>query len=432
MDIKGKHLSYEERMAIERMLSAGDSFKEIGRVLGRDCTTISKEVRGHRIFRKTGSVGSTFNDCASVPGCTASRLCPGCTRRGLCQNCRECTRVCPGYRKLTCPKLARPPYVCNACRVRSRCRLEKSLYHSAGAQTEYREVLSDCRQGVRITREEAGRIDSIVSPLLRKGQSPHHVWANHADELMVSERTLYGYLDMGMFSARNLDLPRKVRYRERKRKAGEPFRVDRACRQGRTYADYLAFMSENPGMPVVEMDSVEGRRGGKVLLTLHFVTAQLMLAFLRDSNTARSVADVFGRLHAALGEGLFTRLFPVLLGDNGSEFSSPADIEAGSGGLRRTRVFYCDPGAPHQKGAAENNHEMIRRVIPKGVSMDSLTQADVSLMMDHINSYGRKNLGDRSPYEVFALFYGEEVLGRLGVAPVPADGVTLLPSLLKK
>lgn len=432
MDNKGKHLTYEERMTIERMLSAGDSFKEIGRTLGRDCTTVSKEVRGHRVFRKTGAVGSIFNDCASFRDCTASRICPGCAKRGMCRNCRDCTRACPGYRKHACPKLARPPYVCNPCRRRSRCRPEKSFYYSGSAQAEYRALLSDCRQGVHVTPEEAGRIDAIVSPLLRKGQSPHHVWANHADELMVCERTLYAYLGMGMFSARNLDLPRKVRYRERRKKAGAPFRVDRACRRGRTYDDYLSFMSENPGMPVVEMDSVEGRKGGRVLLTLHFVTAQLMLAFLRGSNTARSVTDIFGELYAALGEESFTRLFPVLLGDNGSEFSDPEAIEAGNGGLRRTRVFYCDPGAPHQKGAAENNHEMIRRVIPKGVSMDSLTQADISLMMDHINSYGRKSLGDRSPYEVFALFYGEEALGRLGVSPVPADGVTLLPSLLKK
>lgn len=97
----------------------------------------------------------------------------------------------------------------------------------------------------------------------------------------------------------------------------------------------------------------------------------------------------------------------MLLGDNGSEFSNPSAIEMDLQGNQRTRVFYCDPQAPYQKGAAENNHALIRRIIPKGISLDPFNQEDISLMMNHINSYGRPNLGDKTPYEVFASLYGE-------------------------
>ncbi|NMA33540.1 MAG: hypothetical protein GX940_03180 [Clostridiaceae bacterium] len=58
---------------------------------------------------------------------------------------------------------------------------------------------------------------------------------------------------------------------------------------------------------------------------------------------------------------------------------------------------------------------MIRRIIPKGRSPDDFTQQDITLVMNHINSYGRPNLGDKTPYWVFASFYGEKILRRMNV-----------------
>ena len=98
----------------------------------------------------------------------------------------------------------------------------------------------------------------------------------------------------------------------------------------------------------------------------------------------------------------------------------------------RTNVFYCDPSAPYQKGACEVNHELIRRILPKGSSFDDLTQKDIFLMMDHINSYKRKKLNNRSPYEAFSFYYGEDVLRKLGCRPVAAENIILKPKLLKK
>jgi IS30 family transposase len=247
---------------------------------------------------------------------------------------------------------------------------------------------------------------------------------------MLSEKTIYNYVDYNIFSARNIDLPRKVRYRPRKKHIY--FKVDKACRVGRTYDDYIEFMKENTDIPVVQMDSVEGTRGGKVLLTLHFVESELMLAFLRDSNDSKSVIDIFEGLYLNLSPDVFMKLFQLLLGDNGSEFSNPKAIEFDGEGNRRTRMFYCDPSSPFQKGAAENNHEFIRRIIPKGTSLDSFCQRDINLMMDHINSYGRKKLGDKSPYEAFAFINGKEPLEKLGCRHIPTKDITLQPPLLKK
>jgi IS30 family transposase len=180
------------------------------------------------------------------------------------------------------------------------------------------------------------------------------------------------------------------------------------------------------------MDTVEGVKSGSVLLTIHFTDSRFMLAFLRAANTAASVTEVFDSLYEVLGHELFEELFPVLLTDNGSEFSNPSAIEFNSEGKERTRIFYCDPSCPYQKGAAENNHELIRRIFRKGLPFDSYSQEDISLMMDHINSYTRKALGRRSPYEVFQFLHGADVLKKLGAAPILPDEITLHPSLLKK
>lgn len=426
-----KHLSSLERLAIEQGLREGNSFKALGREPGRDCTTISKEVRSHLVYRKTGGMGKPFNDCANRFSCTHTYLCDSaeCRNRRCCF-CSRCHLHCADYSKTACPKLEKPPYVCNGCSERSRCTLEKRIYSASAAQAEYEEVRSESRSGPCISEAGAHRLDDFISPLVMQGQSIHHICVNNPDEIMFSERCIYNYVDSGIFSARNIDLPRKVRYRQRKSRH-DSFQVDKACRIGRDWTAFLEFLSGWPGCPVVQMDSVEGTKGGKVLLTIHFVKSEFMLAFLRERNTAASVCLVFENLYDLLGGKTFRKLFPVLLGDNGSEFSDPAAIETDPDNGLRTRIFYCDPSSPFQKRAAENNHEFIRRILPKGSSFGHLTQEKVDLMMNHINSYTRANLGNHSPYKMFRTMYGQEILDVLGATLISPNDIVLRPELLK-
>jgi len=429
---KSKHLTSNDRSNIQQYLTDGRSFKHMARELGKDPSTFSKEIRSHIQFKKTGCYGRPFNSCLIRKTCPVRKLCGNLRCNGLCKFCtiHPCSRSCPDYQLEICKKLSSPPYVCNGCKTRSSCTLEKRMYTASDAQKEYEETRSEARQGLQITEKEALRLDNLISPLLLKGQSLHHVCVNHADEIMYHERTLYHYVDRGIFSARNIHMPRLMRMGKRKPKKS-PFKVDRKCRIGRTYIDYQNHLAGNPGLSVVEMDSVEGCKGGKVLLTLHFVVPQLMLAFIRDANTSQSVIDAFNTLDEALEPEVFKRLFQVVLGDNGSEFSNPGAIEADAQGNSRTKVFYCDPSAPYQKGAIENNHTLLRRIIPKGTPLDAFTQEDINLMMNHVNSYTRQNLGDKSPYDVFAALFGEETLKKMNAEHVPPDMVTLRPSLLK-
>lgn len=431
---KQKHLTLENRTTIQTELDKGTSFKGIGILLGKDCTTISKEVRKHIRKEKTGAMGKAFNDCLLNlrHQCSIRSICSRCTSisKRPCWACGKCTETCSSYVPFSCPKLQRPPYVCNPCKERSKCSLEKSFYRAIHAQRQYDEMKSGSRSGFALSEEQLAHLDSIVSPLLLNGQSLHHIAVHHQDETMVSERTLYTYVNNGLFSARNIDMPRAVRMRPRKgKKTG--IKVDKACRIGRTFQDYQDFMVDNPHLPVRQLDSVDGTKGSSVLLTIHFVQQELQLAFLRPANDSQSVIDIFERLYLELRPDIFIQLFPALLADNGSEFSNPRAIELDRQGNQRTRLFYCNPNAPYQKGHCENNHEMIRRCIPKGTDLGRYTQAQINLMMSHINSYARPSLGNKSPYDVFAFQYGEEILKILGLQKIPADEIILTPKLFK-
>lgn len=304
------------------------------------------------------------------------------------------------------------------------------MYDAHKAHMEYVEVRSESRSGFNLTEEELIHLNSVISPLLMNGQSLHHIMIHNSDRISCCEKTAYIYINNNLFDARNIDMPRVVRFRPRRRKSIE-LKVDKKCRIGRTYEDFHEFMKNNPSLPVVELDSVEGVKGGAVLLTVHFVLPRLQLAFYRESNTSQSVMEIFNHLYALLGADTYKKLFPVLLVDNGAEFSNPKALEFDEQGNRRSYVFYCNPASPNQKGACENNHEFIRRVIPKGDDIGKYGQDKINLMMNHINSYSRPEVGDKSPYEMFSFFYDKRILDTLGVKPIEPNSIILKPELLK-
>lgn len=428
-----KFFSYEERLDMQRFLKEGLSFKEISRRLGKDPSTISREVRKYSSEIATGYPGQTHNTCKNRKACNKRRICgDNCSRSTqYCKHCNLCNTYCADYLEEVCWARFRAPYICNGCKEIGKCSLVKNFYDAEQAHIRAHETVSQSRSGLCVNEQEVVRLNQLLSPLVRQGQSLHQIYIHHKDELMCSEKTMYNYIDACLFDVRNIDLPRKVRFRERYKKL--EFKVDKRCRVGRTYEEFEKLLEKNPDTAVVQMDSVIGSKGGKCLLTIHFVDTSFMLAFLRDANTSKSVTDIFSYLYEVLGNRIFQSLFPVLLTDNGSEFSNPKAIEEPddlSG--RKTRVFYCDAGKPYQKGAIEVNHELIRRILPKGTSFDQLTQEDINLMMNHINSYKRKKLNNRSPYETFSFYHGEEVLSKLGCKPVTASDILLKPSLLKK
>lgn len=399
-----KFFTYEDRLNLQKKLKESMSIKAIATDLGKNPTTISREIKKYSSEIATGYPGYPFNECKNRFNCRNKNICgKDCSRKATqyCKLCPYCNEHCKDFVREVCTARFRPPYVCNGCEKIGKCSLLKSIYDAEHAHIKAHNVISESRSGLCVSEEEIARLNAIITPLVNNGQSVHQIYVEHENELMCSEKTIYNYIDACLFDVRNIDLPRKVKFRERYKKP--EFKVDKGCRIGRNYQEYLKFKEKNPDLAEVQMDSVMGVKGGKCLLTIHFVESSLMLAFIRDANTSQSVIDVFNGLDKVLGNELFSELFPYILTDNGSEFSNPRAIEyrehpEPGASYHRTNIYYCDAGCPYQKGACEVNHELIRRIIPKETSIDDLTQTDVFKMMNHINSYKRKKLNNRSPY----------------------------------
>ena len=309
--------------------------------------------------------------------------------------------------------------------------MDKKLYSSKYADDCYRELLSSSREGINQTPESIQRMNDILTPLVQKGQSIAHIYATHADDMKCSRRTVYEYIDAGVFDVRNIDLRRKVKYRKRK-KPTDTSAKDRSYRKGHNYEDFRKRVEKSPEASVVEMDCVEGSKTSrKVLLTMTFRRTHLVLIFLLASQTQEEVLRVFNLLEERLGTILFRRLFEIILTDGGTEFANREGLERSSGKGTRTTVYYCDPYSFWQKGCCEKNHEYIRYVRKKGSSFDDLEQSDVDLLANHINSTKRDSLNGHSPFELSQMLLDEKLLTVMNYRAVAPDDVMLTPELLK-
>ena len=309
--------------------------------------------------------------------------------------------------------------------------MDKKLYSSKYADDCYRELLSSSREGINQTPESIQRMNDILTPLVQKGQSIAHIYATHADDMKCSRRTVYEYIDAGVFDVRNIDLRRKVKYRKRK-KPTDTSAKDRSYRKGHNYEDFRKRVEKSPEASVVGMDCVEGSKTSrKVLLTMTFRRTHLVLIFLLASQTQEEVLRVFNLLEERLGTVLFRRVFEIILTDGGTEFANREGLERSSGKGTRTTVYYCDPYSFWQKGCCEKNHEYIRYVRKKGSSFDDLEQSDVDLLANHINSTKRDSLNGHSPFELSQMLLDEKLLTVMNYRAVAPDDVMLTPELLK-
>lgn len=425
-----KHLTIEDRIYIQNELDKGTSFKDIARFLCKDPTTISKEVKARRSsdwFHK-GTFLNAKNFCTKRFRCKKTNACNKILLCGVkCASCPTCNQTCPDFQKERCSKLDRAPYVCNGCSKKiNHCTIaHKYTYNARFADRKYQECLKDSRSGIAMTRQELHKKDKIITPLIAQGQSPYQIVANHP-ELNLSVRSVYNYLDMGLLTARNVDLKRKVKFKPRKVHKSQI--SDRRVFNGRTYADFQQLHLES----FVEMDTVHSAVGSsKTLLTFFFTREKLFLAFLMNRNTEGSVRLVLDRLEKRFGTFDFLTLFEYILTDRGAEFGDPDSLETGVTGIQRTNIYYCDPMRSGQKGSIEQAHTMLRMILPKRTTFEFLTQWDVNLITSHINSTPRESLNERTPYDVALEAFGEDVLKAFQLRRIDPDKVVLTPKLIR-
>jgi IS30 family transposase len=420
-----RHLTYDDRLEIQRMLGLNESVSSIARSLGRSVSSITREiVRNRRDDGYRSTPTTMVRLCVHYRTCALKGICAMCSTR-RCASCRKvrCTNICPHFVPEICKRNTSAPFVCDGCASINGCRLHRYRYDAKVAQALACARLSGSRIGIDTTSEAFEAMISTVRPLItEKGQSIAHVWATHAHEFPCSERTFYRYVDAGLGGMKNLDLVAKCRYRPRKgKRPKERFFVP----LGRTHPDFMA-LPEEERLSAVEIDCVEGvRTDTKVFLTMLHKRTSFLFVFVLHEHTQACVEEVFDALQSLLGDG-FSSTFPLVLTDRGHEFQNPDRIERGG----RTRVYYCDPGRADQKGSIENCHRLLRRIVPKGTSIEDLSRRDAAIIASHVNSMPRPSLGGASPFDLARHVLPERLLEGLGLEHLPPDNVVLRPSVL--
>lgn len=388
-----KHLDLSKRIKIEKGIEENKNFTQIATEISKSAKTVSNEILRNR-------------------------------------NIEHCTSWY-GNEKI-CEKTLKPPYVCNACPSRKGCRKTRYYYYAEDAQGKYETLRSSSRQGIDMTSTEFKNLNDIVSTEIKNGHSFSMIIRNHKNEFSVSERTLYNYVEKGYLNIINLDLPRKVRYKKRKYNNSSKTK-DTKIRINRTYEDFKNYIKNynynDFNTNIVEMDTVEGIKGESVLLTLLWRQANFMVAIKLEEKNSTFVNNFFNYLKNYLGYEKFHILFPIILTDNGLEFSDPNEIEFNGNHVFKTKLFYCDPGHSEQKGKIENNHEYIRRFIPKGTSFDNYTQEDINLMINHINSVKRNSLQGDNPYTLIKELLPSEFIDLFDIKEINQKDIILKTKL---
>ena len=397
MNTKGsKHMTLQQRIQIETNLKVNSTCKHIAKEIGMDERTVSREIRIRRNCEKNGRYG-VYNKYDDTP----------------------------------CKKIEKFPFVCNGCEKRSSCcKKYKYYYYATVAQENYEILLVDSRVGLDMDLEEKEVFDTVIKEGTNNGQSLYHIVTNNPEKIHCSVSTAYRIIHDKKTITQRLDLRRSVKLKPRNHYA---YKEDnRAIREGRKYQDFILEYNKHPFSILVEMDTVEGPKDQEeCLLTLHIVNTHFMIAKMLKKQDKECVTQAFMELRSELGIELYKKLFQFILTDRGTEFCDPVAIETDfATGERIANVYFCNSYASYQKGALEENHEIIRYVIPKKTYFNDLDQDKVNLMLSHINSYARKSLGT-TPYELTKLLIGDEFLEKEKIRPITPDLVNVTTKLLK-
>lgn len=417
-----KHLTLDERKIIQTGIENRCQKIDIARTIGKDPTTVAKEIRKHRELRPR----NTF----IYPSiCIHNKECGGCKK--------QCLR----YEEIKCNKRDRSPGACNKCPNISRCHLDKYFYYATKANEQYKQDLVDFREGINLTTLERKELALILKPLLDQGQSIYQIKSSHK-EIKQSIKTLYNYIEIGVFKEDGIDnfsLKEQVnrkQFKNKYKKRKEPVNYE-----NHKYKDYLKFKEDNPDTPTTEMDTVLNSNSGPYIQTFYFENSSLMIGFIHENKTSDSMSNTLDKLEDLLGHDLYRELFSLILTDRGVEFEKTELFEFNrETGEFRTNIFYCDPYQSSQKPHVENTHNYIRDIIPNGIDISNITQDDLNLMFSHINSTPRNSLKGKTPYEVFEFMFsnidnpkrGNEILDKLNIKQIKRDEVILKPYLLKK
>ena len=238
-----------------------------------------------------------------------------------------------------------------------------------------------------------------VARRLRLGQSPDVIVGifRKLGLWTVSTPTLYRYIDKGYIpNISNKDLPEKSKKKRR------PYRKVRAAKapRGESIEQRPEIINDRTTLGHWEMDTVIGKAKGKgqAILVLTERKTRFEIIYKLASKTASAVVHALSKITKAYPQGTF-RTITV---DNGSEFADYDGIKSHTG-----EVYYCHPYSSYERGSNENANRLIRRYLPKGQSLEHVTQVQCDAIANAINQMTRKILNYSTAAEQFGKWQAE-------------------------
>lgn len=405
------HFSLETRNIIENSLNEGKSITDISVLLRRDRSNIGREILKHRKPYFPSSFNNS-NPCLNVKTCEFKHF--------------ECYLTCKNLEINLCEKLISSPHVCNGCKRKNFCRHVKYYYKALEANLEYQNSWKVDRKKLHYSHEELDILNTDFKMLVLKNKSIYHsliIINNRGFNFNI--KTIYRQIKDGYLDIKSSDLPRcRKTIKQEFDKSYKRYNID-----GHTYEDYINFKENNIDACEVQMDTVEGikENNAPVLLTLQIVKINFLFIFKIDSQTIDSVIKKLQFFKDIISDKLFDKIMKILLTDNGKEFKN---VDLFIEHFNNINIFYCHPYSSYEKPNIENNHELIRRVIPKGVSLKCYTQEDFNILCSHINSLYRKSLDGKCPFDLINQYIPLDTLTKLNLYKVNPEDVTLIPELL--
>lgn len=225
---------------------------------------------------------------------------------------------------------------------------------------------------------------------LRKAWSPEQIsgrWSkDHPDEKPIHYSTIYRYVKDKMFPK----IREETHLRRRGKKKVPRNAIFNTIHPDRIIPQWPEEILHRERIGDWEGDTVYGGIGKGLLVTLVDRRSRFLLSALLPKRDASLTKDTI----VELLKGLPVRSISL---DNGSEFSEFRALEK----ELNTEVYFAEPHKPWQRGTNENTNDLLRFFFRKGFDFRTVTQSDVDMVVDLINSRPRKCLNWKTPAEVF-------------------------------
>lgn len=397
-----KQLTLDKRGVIENSLNNGYKPSKIAKELNVHITTITNEIKKYRY---------------------------------VINNDKNMIKVNPNnkenvIKEHNCDLLKKSPYCCNGCTLKNKCVKPFVIYSAKIADNVSNFVRSDSRKITRELSDSDKFSINYFNENLKKGQTISHICLSLKRlGYNFDENKFYRFVKKRYIEYKPQKIKRKI-IKDVNDKQTTIYVFKKELLSSKEYVNFLELKQKLKYPSITEIDLVESNKNeSKYILSIFITNIQFYIMFKIENKEPKTIKNCFDRLEKTLGFEMFTKIFKIVIADQGSEFiyAKELDMSVIYDNKERFKLFFCDPAKPYQKSYVENIHKHLRKILPKGCNFRNLTQDNINFIASNLNSSIKKNYGEKNPNEMFIKKFGKTPLNKLGLETFKPSEATLYP-----